>query len=263
MADDIILVESKSQKEISNLKEQISKLILKRDQILFVECENIKMKYNLCFGSLEYKLFKLQCDVQKQKRKIEMIRTFLNRDEKPNFDLIENKLDEEFKNYKNVLNNILDNINDALDRNNSESLSDEEIKELKSQYRKIVKKLHPDLNSDITDRELKLFQKAVEAYKNADLDTINYIAELVDDIDIKDEKNNVLDEAIRLKNIINKLNEKIETIKCEYPYNLNEFIKDEIVIENKKKELKKLINEYQDLLSYYLNKIKEMGEFDE
>lgn len=54
-----------------------------------------------------------------------------------------------------------DKMNDALKRSKAEVLSDEDNKELKKLYRKIVKALHPDINPDVSQAQVQLFDNAV------------------------------------------------------------------------------------------------------
>lgn len=56
----------------------------------------------------------------------------------------------------------------------------EEEKELKQLYRQLVKRLHPDLNLNLTENELRLFYQTIDAYKNGDMNMLKLIASLVD-----------------------------------------------------------------------------------
>ena len=70
----------------------------------------------------------------------------------------------------------LKKMNEALERNEAEFLSQEEGKLLKKLYRNIVKVLHPDINPNVTEEKIQLLNQAVTAYKNGNLKTLEIIA---------------------------------------------------------------------------------------
>lgn len=60
-------------KEIEKLHTELSMLLLKHDELKYVQCKNIETQYILTLGSLEYKAFELNCMMLRLKRKIELI----------------------------------------------------------------------------------------------------------------------------------------------------------------------------------------------
>lgn len=141
----------KIKESISELKKTLGDFVLERDNLILVVCENIKTAYMLEFGSLEYSLYESYCKYLRLRRKKEMIQAKKNRQEKIILSDIESQLDREFVEYKKKLEEKISGINRALERSKMEALSDEEEDEIKKLYRKIVKKLHPDLNPKMTD----------------------------------------------------------------------------------------------------------------
>ena len=218
----------------------------------------------LALGSLEYKLFETQCKMLRLKRKVELIQAKLNQQEKPDISEIEEQLDEEFAEYQDLLEIQIEAMNEALDRSKGEILSDEDEKELKDLYRKIVKALHPDLNPDLSEAEIDLFMNAVEAYKNADLNAIRIIAEMVDDGEFPDESDNALvyltKERDRLQALIEHIEEEICITKDCFPYNMRDIVKDSAKIEEMKQEFKHLQKLYEEEIELYKAKIAEMLE---
>ena len=133
--------DKKSKDKIRKLKKTLENLVFERDNLKYIICENIKTEYMLIFGSLEYKIYKAYCKYLRLKRKKDMIHAKKNRQEKINMEVIDRKLDLEFKEYKKKLNEKIDEINTALRRSKSEILSDDDEKRLKKLYKSIVKKL--------------------------------------------------------------------------------------------------------------------------
>lgn len=237
-------------------------LLLERDELQFVICKNIETEYMLKLGSIEYKAYEAQCAALRLKRKIELIQAKKNRQEKVIISVIEETLDNEFAEYQKQLNEQIDKMNDALKRSKAEILSDEDNKELKKLYRKIVKALHPDINPDVSQAQVQLFDNAVSAYKSGDLGTLRIIGEMVGNNPLpeqhKDAMTQLVEERERLEGLLKSIRESIENIKSEYPYTMKDILEDTKKTEQKKQELESVIEQYNELISIYKAKIEEM-----
>lgn len=240
--------DKKAREKIQELKKTLESLVFERDNLKYVICENIKTAYMLTFGSLEYRLYKSYCKYLRLKRKRDMIQAKKNRQEKIKTEVIDMKLDEEFCDYKKKLDEKTKEINDALKRSKAEVLSDEDVKLLKKCYKSIVKKLHPDINPNVTDAEKELFYNATEAYKNGDLASLQIIYDIVcssDDIEDKALSGKSLeDEVKRLEDLVYQIQKDIDLIKSTPPYTWRIYVKD------KKKKSEKLSQLERDLKSF-------------
>ncbi len=144
MADNILLFPDfqKLKEEVEKLRIELSMLVLERDELRLVECKNIEMIYMLELGKLEYKVFEAQCVFLRLKRKVELIQAKKNRQEKIVLKQIEDVLDAEFAEFQKKLDEQINKINAAIERSRFDVLSDEEARELKKLYRRIIKALH-------------------------------------------------------------------------------------------------------------------------
>lgn len=252
----------KLKNEVERMRTELSMLLLERDELQFVICKNIETEYMLKLGSIEYKAYEAQCAALRLKRKIELIQAKKNRQEKVIISAIEETLDTEFAEYQKQLNEQIDKMNDALKRSKAEVLSDEDNKKLKKLYRKIVKALHPDINPDVSQAQVQLFDNAVSAYKNGDLNTLRIIGEMVGNNPLseqhKDAMTQLVEERERLQGLLKSIRESIDNIKSEYPYTMKEIIEDEEQTEQKKKELENILSQYNEFISIYKAKIEEM-----
>lgn len=250
------------QAEVEKLRTQMSMLLLEKDELLFVECKNIQMAYMLALGNLEYKAYELHCEVLRLKRKMELIQAKKNRQEKVLLYDIEKTLDEEFAEYQVQLEDQIDKMNAALERSKGKLLSDKESQELKKLYRSVVKSLHPDLNPDISDAKVILFNNAIWAYENGDLNGLRLISTMVSESVKPDANKNgmviLAKEKERIKNLLKVLHDKIAKIKSEYPYTMKSLIQSEEKIAEKKSELEDTIAQLRESLELYKFRIREM-----
>lgn len=248
--------------EVEKMRTELSMLLLERDELQFVICKNIETEYMLKLGGIEYKAYEAQCAALRLKRKIELIQAKKNRQEKVIISAIEETLDNEFAEYQKRLNEQINKMNDALNRSKAEVLSEEDNRELKKLYRKIVKALHPDINPEVTQAQITLFDNAVQAYKNGDLNSLRIIGEMVGGEPLpeqhKDAMKQLVEERDRLQGLLKTIRDSIEEIKAEYPYTMREILEDSEKTEKKKQELESILRQYNDLISIYKGKIEEM-----
>lgn len=252
----------KLKSEVEKKRTELSMLLLERDELQFVICKNIETEYMLKLGSIEYKAYEAQCAALRLKRKIDLIQAKKNRQEKIIISAIEETLDEEFAEYQKQLDEQIDKVNAAIKRSKAEVLSDEENKELKKLYRKIAKALHPDINPDVSEAQVQLFDNAVSAYKSGDLGTLRIISEMVGNNPLpeqhKDAMTQLVEERERLEGLLESIRESIENIKSEYPYTMKDILEDTKKTEQKKQELESVIEQYNELISIYKAKIEEV-----
>lgn len=141
-----------------------------------------------------------------------------------------------------------------------------EVPNLKELYRKIIKRLHPDVNPNITEREKELFNKAVQAYENGDVVTLQEIYDEVfgDDISQEAQKELSYEElaALRdkLKERIEHILAEIEAIRQRFPYTEKEFLDDPEAVKEKREELERQIRANEETLRRLLKILEEIGQ---
>lgn len=248
--------------EVNRLRIELSMLVLERDELLLIECQNIEHRYMLAVGHLEYKSYDLHCHLLRLKRKIDLIQAQKNRQEPVHLSKIEQQLDEEFTQYQQQLQEQLEKLNEAFAWQKGEPLTKEQVRELKKLYREIVKVLHPDLNPNLSEEELKLFRHAVEAYECGDLATLQMIRTVVADdtlpLQHDDSLAMLIKEKERLIQLVEILRQNIVEIKEQYPYTLKEMVRDKAQLEAKRVELEALIKQLKETIELYQHKIDEM-----
>lgn len=242
--------------ELDKLRVSVSMLLLERDNLLLHECKDIEDEYILKFGKLEYKVYEAECDYRRLRRKLELIIMCRNHNKPIDMDNIDEQLEIELEEFYKKLNARLGEIEEAKRRQSLPRLSKEDSAELKSIYRKLIKKLHPDMNPNVTEYDKELFNKVVGCYENGDLMGLQIIAiSLGDDKQINAE--NSFKEKQRLTLLVDKLNSEIHEIKTTYPYILKETLVDKQKAAAHFKELNEMYDRYLYEIKIYTDEIEQ------
>ena len=95
-----------------------------------------------------------------------------------------------------------------------------ELDRLRDLYKLLVKRLHPDLNPDLSNEQFILFYKAVDAYKNSDINTLRRISLLTDKI-TETIPNKYEAKKLRynnLKKYCEEMEREMEEIRKKFPF---------------------------------------------
>ena len=250
---------------IQALETELAELVLKRDELLYHVCPRLQTEYMLKVGKLEYAVYEMQIKILRTKREIEIIQSFLNREQPYVLADVEKQLNLEYEEYTKNLLDKQKEIDEARfkNANRGKLLSDEEGVELKKLYTQIVKKIHPDINPNTTEQEHSQFSDAVEAYKNGSLSELRIIYLLL---------GKTIPTAMNTQNTMEKLTakremlieekcylcDKINKIKNTFPYNTKDLLLDEKKMQSKIDDLSNLLTEYNDQYKGIKNYLSEM-----
>lgn len=248
--------------EESRLRAELTVLLLQKDDLQNVQSRRIESAYLRRFGSLELKIYEAYCACLREKRKATMIRASINRREDIDLPTVEAALDRELESYRETLRDKMDQMIRVMNNRESGSgLTTAGREELKKLYRNVVKALHPDLHPETSEREQKLLQRAMEAYRFGDLKALRAVSEAADASDCHETEGSfeVLQAEIRrLKASVRALNAELEEIKKAYPFNLRGYLEDPRQADERRSALEEKLRSLRSRKAEYEARIREM-----
>lgn len=134
------------QAEVQKLRVELTMLLVERDELLYRESQMLENLYRYHFGALEIRIFELDWEIRRLKRKVDLIRVYLNHEAAINWGEIESTLGSEFSAFRREFKKRVGELEKTIAYFNAERMTPTEREEMKRQYRVIMKRLHPDLN---------------------------------------------------------------------------------------------------------------------
>jgi len=221
------------------LKKEFPELFALKNDMLSQEEQVLTALYLTAVGQKQHQKYCLTVEIKMIIHRISLYQAYFNRNEMPNVDIIEQKMEKQFAEYQQKIAAEAKRISNAKAFLKEGFMSEGDVKKLKEVYRLIVKKLHPDINPQVTEHEKDLFVKAQAAYDLCDLAALEAILlslkiskcpESVEPIDLKAQVAILEDHVSKLKDMIAKLEK-------QFPFTYREKLADEEWIEAEKQQL--------------------------
>ncbi|MCR5106935.1 MAG: hypothetical protein K6B28_02120 [Lachnospiraceae bacterium] len=234
--------------------EKYQEVLMRRDEVK-KEAFIYERKYTRVFGDLILEVFQMKLESIRRKKTIEFCQIYVNRGESIDQNELRRYLAGELAEYYKKFEQM---VNDNESAKRSGKITELELLKIKRIYHRLVKKIHPDINPKAVDnRELSdLWQRLIVAYNCNNLKEMEEIEVLVN---MFLEKNDIGEIDVDIPDINIKIEEieaEIETIISTDPYQYKYLLDDEDYIEQKKRDLRNEIKEYED----YCNQLDEMIE---
>ena len=229
------------------LRERLLRLILEKDELINTVIPNIEAEYQLRVGYLLYEKFCLQTEINKSKRTIEIIQTAINHGDPVSRETVGKMLGMEFRQWEERLKEHLYLIEKAKARERSK-LTLQESQRICELYRKLVKRLHPDVNPEMYSRNKGLWIQVQQAYSRADTGGLEVLWLVAQDLGEGEAGELEPMELLRLKerDLKKKIDETqsfIESVKSSHPYTLKDKLTDRSWVLDQKKILQQEISE--------------------
>ena len=214
--------------EYERLQQEYSELIAKRDEMLQREAPLLEALYMETIGQLLLEELCLQYDIALLKYERDLLQAYENRGEEPDYDEVSEKVEETAKTFNENLKREEEKRKKAkayieAHRENHSKQKEAELIELKAIYKRLVHRLHPDLNPEQTEWERELCLKVQEAYRKQDLETLRRLEEELNSgmpsEEMESETIEEWEERIqKLKDLIAGIKEEIVQIEKTFPF---------------------------------------------
>ena len=249
----------KLQEDISSLEKELGKVILEQDEMLNTVKPNLEAEYQKKIGYKELERMETEITVRRYKRQIELIQAAVNRQESIEEDEIEKKLDNEFKEWYKKIEEQYRKVKEAEDRLKC-LMSDEDNAEFNKLYRRLVFKLHPDLNPNRSKDEENLWHRVQLAYEGGDLEEMRSLAIIIDSqhetIELPSSKDVLKKRKTKLTEQIQKIINNMSELEQKFPFNIIDKLADNDWVNTKIEEIQEQINEWQKKCEHYKDLIK-------
>lgn len=157
--------------EVFSIRCALLTLYEKRDALLHIEGPRLEHEYMEKIGNYENTVIKEEIECELLQKKQQMMQIAINRREEIDEEAIDAKIEEL---RKEMMAEAMGSSTPPEYR----ELSSEHNEELQNLYKNIIENFHPQMHPDLTSIQKELFQKALEAYRRRDLDSLKLISEL-------------------------------------------------------------------------------------
>jgi hypothetical protein len=140
-----------------------------RDRLLYVDAPVLRKRYLSVFGETEDAVLQAELENSMLKRKIEMIQAALNRRENVDLGKIDDRINQERAERLSELET------DDTTLNELPRLTERETQSLKALYHDIIDSFHPAINTDVSETQHELYDKALAAFKMQDVEAMQVI----------------------------------------------------------------------------------------
>ena len=204
------------------------------------------MAYFKEFGQQILENFELKIECIKTKKMIAFCQERQNRC----IPILKQELDSRINIVMQEYYNELNEINNLVNAEDT-PIAEVTVRKIKKLYHELAKKLHPDLNPEVSNNEKlsQLWQEVVLAYRCNNYDRLVELAIVIND-EIDHEQT---EEVANLDEKIAVLLQEIETIKTTDPYLYKFLLEDDDMIDEKRQEL----IEQKEYLQQYIQELQE------
>ncbi len=191
-------------------------------------------RYLSLVGESKLGLLNIQLEAFVIRRKVEMARAAIHRGSAVLIEVIETLIAAEAKEQREKIEHEARRLQDALLIRKMEVLDEKEAAELKKLFRELARRLHPDINPNLSDSQRHLWTQVCDAYQRGDLAKLKVLMIQVDaHVDTLDASKvgvNYLELIERVKSlqaVLDANTKQIEQVKNSFPYTIRELMEDE------------------------------------
>lgn len=238
--------------EIRTVRESILATLVRIDDILLQQIPQIRADYALKIGCWEQELLQAELAARRSRRRLALAQAQVNQGDAPKMDAIEEQLDQELEEWMVKAKQAQVAYERALGYlTGSRTMSRSQSEEFKRLYRKLAKRLHPDVHAGDEERA-SLFALVQAAYRNGNLEALRslevatrHLDGAEDDLDMaKDEA--LLAQELELARIEEKVvQERLRELEEGEEMRLGKLLADPEWVTKRTSELRRAIEEWE------------------
>ena len=241
------------------LKEQVANQIEMYTHLIETEGPNIEAQYMMLVGQLECQVMQLDMEVRRWKRRFTLRQMYLNRGEKPDPVAIEALLDKEFGAWREKIAALVKKLEGSKLQFDTVKMSDTDTNAIRCEYLKAVKKLHPDLNKNLSEAAVNLWHQIQKAYAAKSWRQLKFLVSLVDEVVAGTADFSATPDGLaELRKACAQLEAKsrevageITVLKSTEPFTYAVLLEDPLLLEKKQNSLKEKIKDLKAAIEKY------------
>ena len=241
------------------LRERVANEIEMYTHLVTTRGPNIEAKYMILVGQLEGQTMALDMTARRWKRRFALRQMYVNRGEKPDLVAIESLLDGEFAEWKEKIAALATKLDGSKVRFDAIKMSESDTNAIRCDYLNAVKKLHPDLNRNLSEAAKNLWDQIQKAYSAKDWSQLKFLVSLVDEVVAGTVEFNATPDGLEeLKAACERLEEKsrevsrqIAELKANPPFTYEVLLDNPVLLERKRKALMEKMRTLRSAIEKY------------
>lgn len=217
---------------IRRVRRELSDLLFEQQQLLLVQGPNLEARFQSLIGKYQSELEQIQLDLRRARRSLELRRASLVRGESLDLAQLERQLDQELWQYRRRVQDQKDK-QEAGEQRLRKLRSAETSAAMRSLYRQLVKRLHPDLHPVQTPQQQQLWFDVQKAYQWGDWERLETLLAVTED-----EFEESPEELSRLQTRLAQLSLDLQELRQSFPFSLSQQLEDKAWIDQQAGQLK-------------------------
>ena len=216
---------------LRQLRKELAELLFDQQQMMLVLGPNLEARFQASLGKFQSELEQVRLDLRRARRSLELRASHV-RGEAVDEKALETQLDQELWQYRRKITDQKDK-QEAAEQRLRKLRSPEISAAMRSLYRQLVKRLHPDLHPHQGAEGQRLWFEVQQAYQWSDWSRLETLLAVTEE-----EFEDTPEERIRLAARLAELSLDVQQMRQSFPFHLQAQLDDPIWIEQQAAQLK-------------------------